>query len=56
MDYCSEDTAMIYHSVEEAVEYVRSPDFSKTKKMQRVLREKIGDRKSNMQKFVEVIK
>jgi hypothetical protein len=54
-DYANDDTAMRYDTWEELIECIENPDFSKVPKMQRVLREKIGNREGNMRKFVEIL-
>lgn len=53
-DYATDNTAMRYTNIDEALECVRVPDFSKVQRMQKVLREKIGDRVKNMRRFVEL--
>lgn len=54
-DYATEETAMRYTGYDELLACLENPDFSKTKKMQTVLREKIGNREKNMQRFIELI-
>jgi hypothetical protein len=54
-DYATDETAMLYNTFAEAVECIRNPDFSKVPKMQKVLIDKIGDRKSNMEKLVKIL-
>ena len=55
-DYCSDDTAMMFKTTEEALECIKNPDYSKVPKMQDILVNKIGNRKKNMEKFVELLK
>lgn len=55
-DYAAEETAMRFSSWNECLAAIKNPDFSKVKKMQKVLREKIGSREKNMKRFVGLIK
>lgn len=55
-DYCTPETAMVYGSFDEAVRMIKAPDYSKVPKLQKYLREKIGDREKNMKRLVEVFK
>ena len=54
-DFATDETAMRYDNWEELIECIENPDFSKVPNMQRVLREKIGNREWNMKKFVEIL-
>jgi hypothetical protein len=56
MDYCNRDTAHIYSTLKEAVGMIERPDFTKVKRMQKLLREKIGNREKNMKQLVELFK
>jgi hypothetical protein len=55
-DYATDETAMRYDVFEEALEYIKNPDFTKVKKMQDLLWDKIGSREKNMAFFVEALK
>ena len=55
MDYATDETAMRYNTLEEAVECVKNPDYSKVEAMQKRLYE-IGDRKKNMERFVKILR
>jgi len=46
---------MRYDTWDELISCIENPDFSKVSKMQKVLREKIGNREDNMRKFVEIL-
>jgi len=54
-DYATEDTAMRFDTTEEAAQCLRHPDYSKVKKMQEVLINKIGSREQNMKKLVDLL-
>ena len=55
-DYATDETAMRYSSNLELLECVGDADWSKVAKMQKVLRENIGNRKSNMKRLVRILK
>lgn len=52
-DYCNNETAMMFDNIEQAVESIRNPDYTKVAKMKEVLINKIGNRKKNMKIFIE---
>ena len=54
-DYATDETAMRYDTWDELISCIENPDFSKVPLMQKVLREKIGNREDNMRKFVEIL-
>jgi len=54
-DYCSPATGMPFKTVDEAIQRILNPDFRKVEVMQEVLREKIGNRRKNMKRLVELI-
>jgi len=54
-DYATDETAMRYTGYDEMLACIENPDFSKVEKMQKLLREKIGDRTSCMKKFIKLI-
>jgi len=54
-DYATDETAMRFNTIDEAIEMIKNPDYSKVKKMQELIINKIGDRKTNMIKFLEVL-
>ncbi len=54
-DYCTPSTGMPYRTLEECVQAIENPDYSKVAKMQEVLKNKIGSRKKCMKRFVELI-
>jgi len=55
MDYANEDTAMVYHTMDECLECLRNPDYSRVPVMQAYLRDVVGDRETNMKRFAEVV-
>lgn len=55
IDYATDETAMRYDTWEELIHCIEYPDFSKVAKMQAVLRNKIGDRETNMKKMLKII-
>lgn len=54
-DWLDDTTGHLFTSVEEAQESIANPDFTRVKKAQQVLREKIGNRTTNMRKFVKIL-
>jgi hypothetical protein len=54
-DYATDETAMRFDSISEAISLIKKPDYSKVKKMQDLIVNKIGDRKRSMQKLMEVL-
>lgn len=54
-DYADDTTAMRYSTPEEALSCLKNPDYSLVPRMQEKIREKIGSREKNMQRFVELI-
>lgn len=54
-DYADDETAMRYSTIEEAIECIKNPDYSKVSKMQAHLKETIGDREKNMKRLVRLI-
>jgi len=54
-DYLGKNTGMVYDSLDEAIDMIKKPDYSKVPKMQEVLVNKIGTRKKNMEKLVECL-
>ena len=54
-DYATDDTAMLYNDLKEAVEMLNNPDMSKVVKMQELLRDKIGTREKNMKRLVRCL-
>lgn len=52
-DYATDETAMIYGNLDEAVEMIKTADYSKVARMQEILKNKIGDRQKNMNLFAE---
>lgn len=56
MDYCNRETAHIYSTLDEAVDMIKNPDYSKVPKMQALLKSKIGTRQKNMEKLIELFK
>jgi len=55
-DYATDETAMRYTGWDELLEAIENPNFSKVAKMQKLLKEKIGNREKNMKRFVRLIK
>ena len=53
-DYCDEETAHLFSTMEEAVRAIESPDFSKVPRLQQRL-DQIGSRHSNMYRFAEML-
>lgn len=54
-DYANSETAIIYDNLEDVPELLKAADFGKVAKMQEVLKNKIGDRKKNMQKLIDFL-
>lgn len=54
-DYATSDTANFYYNESEIVDVVKSVDYSKVPKMQKLLIEKIGSREKNMKIFEDMI-
>jgi len=54
-DYATDETAMRYDTVEEAIDCIKNPDYSKVGEMQTLLKQKIGDREFNMKLFVKLL-
>ena len=54
-DYATDETAMRYDTWDELISCIENPDFSKVPLMQKVLREKIGNREENMRKFIKIL-
>ncbi len=55
-DYSSNQTAMIYHTIEEAAEMCRKPDYSRVVAMQDVLKHKVGGREVNMKRMAGLLR
>lgn len=54
-DYATNSTAMLFSNKEEGVEYIKNPDYSRIPAMIEHIKSNIGDRKTNMKKFLEII-
>ncbi len=54
-DYCNAETAMMYHTMPEAIDIIKHPDYSKVDNMKKLLYEKIGTREKNMEKLISLI-
>ena len=54
-DFLSNETGMVYRTLDEAVQMIQNPDYSKVAKMQLRLATVINGRKANMEKLVEVL-
>jgi len=55
-DIANADTAMQYETFDDAIGFLKQPDFSKVPKMQELIINKIGDRRTNMERLVEILK
>jgi len=55
MDYATPETADIYDTTGHAWQYIRRFKKSKNEAMQKCLRERIGDRESNMKKLITIL-
>lgn len=53
LDYCNEDTAMMFGNISEAVAAIKDPDFSRVDRMRELLKSKVGSREVNMKLMVE---
>ncbi|MCP3681771.1 MAG: glycosyltransferase family 4 protein [bacterium] len=54
-DYLTEETGALYKTEEELMHHIGNPDFSKIPVMQKLIRNKIGSRRKNMKRMVEVL-
>ena len=54
-DYATDETAMRYNTIDEAVRCCIDPDWSKVRKMQNVLKNKIGGRCKNMKRLADLL-
>jgi len=54
-DYCNKRTAMMFSTLDDAVECIKNPDYTRVSKMQKLLKTKIGSRETNMKKLIEVL-
>jgi len=52
-DYANSDTAIIYDNIENVPELLESADFGKVGRMQELIKNKIGSREKNMQRFAK---
>lgn len=55
MDYVTPETAMIYNDIDAACSMIINFDYYKIPAMQKLLREKIGSKQHNMERFVRLI-
>ena len=55
-DYLTEETGALYKTEEELQYHLKNPDFTKVKKMQEVLKNKIGSRSDCMKQMIRVLK
>jgi len=54
-DYATEETAERFSDWDELLKKLSKPDFDKIPKMQKLLKEKIGSRETNMKRFVKML-
>lgn len=54
-DYATDDTAERYDTTEELLARLKEPDYSKTPRMQAVIKNKIGSKETNMKNFIKII-
>ncbi len=55
-DYAIEDkTCMVYHSIEDAIDKIKNPNWDLVENMNYLLKEKIGTREENMKKMIRII-